>query len=75
MGGGRIGISDIKSYLVGAGGRNTVFVKVETDAGLHGGTGEAYSCGPDEATAAVSQQMARLAACVVHSHLLWDRHP
>jgi galactonate dehydratase len=51
-GGGRIRITDIKSYLVGAGGRNTVFVKVETDAGLHG-IGEAYSCGPDEATAAV----------------------
>jgi len=44
-------ITDIKTFLVGAGGRNLVFVKVETDQGIHG-IGEAYSCGPDEATAA-----------------------
>lgn len=46
-----IRITDIKSYLVGAGSRNLVFVKVETDQGIHG-IGEAYSCGPDEATVA-----------------------
>jgi galactonate dehydratase len=45
-----IRITDIKSYLVGL-GRNHVFVKVETDQGIHG-IGEAYSCGPDRATVA-----------------------
>lgn len=44
-----IKITDIKTFLVGAGGRNYNFVKVETDQGIHG-IGEAYSCGPDEAT-------------------------
>ncbi|MFN9458433.1 MAG: hypothetical protein ACK6D7_13805, partial [Acidobacteriota bacterium] len=39
-------ITDIKTILVGTGGRNTCFVKVETDQG-HTGIGEAYSCGPD----------------------------
>ena len=47
-----IKITDIKTWLVGAGGRNTVFVKVYTDQGIDG-IGEAYSCGPDEATVAV----------------------
>ena len=47
-----IKITDIKTWLVGAGSRNTVFVKVLTDAGIHG-IGEAYSCGPDDATIAV----------------------
>jgi galactonate dehydratase len=47
-----IKITDIKTFLVGAGGRNWVFVKVETDQGIHG-IGEAYSCGPDEATVKV----------------------
>ncbi|MGH9719355.1 MAG: galactonate dehydratase, partial [Bryobacteraceae bacterium] len=53
--GGRIGekpamkITDIKTFLVGAGGRNWVYVKVLTDQGIHG-IGEAYSAGPDEAT-------------------------
>jgi galactonate dehydratase len=45
-------ITDIKTYLLGVGGRNLMFVKVETDQGIHG-IGEAYSCGPDEATVAV----------------------
>ncbi len=45
-------ITDVRSFLVGAGGRNWIFVKVETDQGIHG-IGEAYSCGPDEATVAV----------------------
>jgi galactonate dehydratase len=44
-------ITDIKTYLVGVGSRNLVFVKVETDQGIHG-IGEAYSAGPDEATVA-----------------------
>jgi galactonate dehydratase len=44
-------ITDIKTFLVGVGSRNLVFVKVETDQGIHG-IGEAYSCGPDEATVA-----------------------
>src|SRR3954452_11197740 len=46
-----IKITDIKTYLVGVGRRNLVFVKVETDQGIHG-VGEAYSCGPDQATVA-----------------------
>lgn len=53
-----IKITDIKSFLVGAGGRNLVFVKVETDQGLHG-IGEAYSCGPDEATLAAINDFKR----------------
>ncbi len=47
-----IKITDIKTFLVGVGGRNLCFVKVETDQGISG-IGEAYSCGPDEATMAV----------------------
>ena len=56
--GGKIGntgamkITDIKTFLVGAGGRNWVYVKILTDQGLHG-IGEAYSAGPDEATVKV----------------------
>jgi galactonate dehydratase len=46
-----IKITDIKTFLVGVGSRNLVFVKVETDQGIHG-IGEAYSAGPDEATVA-----------------------
>ena len=45
-----IRITDIKTFLVGL-GRNHVFVKVETDQGIHG-IGEAYSCGTDQATVA-----------------------
>ena len=44
-------ITDIKSYPVWIGSRNQLIVKVETDQGIHG-IGEAYSCGPDEATVA-----------------------
>ena len=44
-------ITDIQTFLVDAGGRNLCFVKVLTDAGIHG-FGEAYSVGPDEATVA-----------------------
>src|SRR5882672_5800414 len=53
--GGKIGntpamkITDIKTFLVGASGRNWVYVKVLTDQGIFG-IGEAYSAGPDEAT-------------------------
>ena len=56
--GGRIGntppmkITDIKTFLVGAGGRNRVYVKILTDQGLFG-VGETYSAGPDEATVKV----------------------
>src|SRR2546425_10883725 len=51
--GGRpqIKITDIKTCLVGVGGRNLLFVKVLTDQGIEG-IGEAYSVGPDEATIA-----------------------
>ncbi len=47
-----IKITDIKVFLVWVGRRNEVIVKVETDQGIVG-IGEAYSCGPDEATAKV----------------------
>ena len=56
--GGKIGnmpamkITDIKTFLVGAGGRNWIYVKVLTDQGIHG-IGEAYSAGPDEAVVKV----------------------
>jgi galactonate dehydratase len=43
-------ISDVQVFLVGA-GRTYVYVKVLTDQGIYG-WGEAYSAGPDEATAA-----------------------
>src|SRR5215470_17490212 len=46
---GAMKITDIKTFLVGAGGRNWVYVKILTDQGLFG-IGEAYSAGPDEAT-------------------------
>src|SRR5262245_24851611 len=58
LNGGKIGntppmkITDIKTFLVGAGGRNWVYVKILTDQGLYG-IGEAYSAGPDEATVKV----------------------
>src|ERR1044071_8665111 len=53
--GGKIGntpamkITDIRTFLVGAGGRNWVYIKILTDQGIYG-IGEAYSAGPDEAT-------------------------
>jgi galactonate dehydratase len=56
--GGKIGntpsmkITDIKTFLVGTGSRNWVYVKVLTDQGIYG-IGEAYSAGPDEATVKV----------------------
>jgi galactonate dehydratase len=58
LNGGKIGntpamkITDIKTFLVGGGGRNWVYVKVLTDQGIFG-IGEAYSAGPDEATVKV----------------------
>lgn len=42
-------ITEIKTFLVREAHRNLVFVKVLTDEGIHG-IGEAYSCGPDDAT-------------------------
>lgn len=45
-------ITRIETFLVHPAGRNFVFVRVHTDAGLHG-IGEAYSAGPDDAVAAV----------------------
>ncbi len=56
-------ITDIQTFLVGSArqeegnsgnisGRNYIYVKVLTDQGIHG-IGEAYSCGPDEATVKV----------------------
>jgi galactonate dehydratase len=53
-----IKITDIKTYMVGAGGRNYIFVKVLTDQGIHG-IGEAYSVGPDEATVATINDFKR----------------
>jgi galactonate dehydratase len=43
-------ITNVQPFLVNA-GRTYVYVKVSTDQGIHG-WGEAYSAGPDEATAA-----------------------
>jgi galactonate dehydratase len=43
-------ITGIETFLVDLGGRNLCFVQVQTDEGIHG-LGEAYSVGPDEATA------------------------
>jgi len=45
-------ITRIETFLVHPDRRNYVFVRVHTDEGLHG-VGEAYSAGPDDATAAV----------------------
>ena len=45
-------IARIETFLVHPDHRNLVFVKVHTDDGLYG-VGEAYSAGPDDATAAV----------------------
>src|SRR5215510_7092256 len=53
-----IKIMDIKTFVVGLGTRNLVFVKVETNQGIHG-VGEAYSCGPDEATVATVNDFKR----------------
>src|SRR5262245_8340483 len=53
-----IKITDIKTFLVGLGSRNLLFVKVETDQGIHG-IGEAYSCGPDDATVATINDFKR----------------
>ena len=55
---GGLRISDIKTFVVGLPTRNLVFVKVETEQGIHG-IGEPYSCGPDEATVAVIQDFKR----------------
>lgn len=46
-----IKITDVKTFVVGAKSRNYLFVRVDTDQGIHG-IGEAYSAGPDEATVA-----------------------
>ncbi len=45
-------ITRIETFLAHPDHRNLVFVKVHTDEGLHG-IGEAYSVGPDDATALV----------------------
>jgi galactonate dehydratase len=55
---GGLKITDIKTFVVGLANRNLVFVKVETDQQIHG-IGEAYSCGPDDATVAVIQDFKR----------------
>jgi galactonate dehydratase len=45
-------ITSIETFVAGLDRRNYLFVRVQTDEGIHG-IGEAYSCGPDDATAAV----------------------
>ena len=45
-------ITGIETFLVDVNRRNLCFVKVSTDEGIHG-VGEAYSVGPDVATAKV----------------------
>ena len=43
-------ITDVKVWVVSPGKRNYLYVRIDTDEGIHG-IGEAYSCGPDLATA------------------------
>ena len=43
-------ITDVKVYVTNPGRRNYIYVKIETDEGIHG-IGEAYSIGPDLAVA------------------------
>ena len=50
-------ISEIQTFLVRDAHRNIVFVKVLTDEGIHG-IGEAFSCGPDDATVRVVEHFA-----------------
>jgi galactonate dehydratase len=50
-------ITDITCHVVHGEGRNLLFVKTETDAGIVG-WGEAFSVGPDLATAAVIEYLA-----------------
>ncbi|MFN8633428.1 MAG: galactonate dehydratase [Chloroflexota bacterium] len=45
-------ITRIQTFVAGLDRRNYLFVRVDTDEGIHG-IGEAYSCGPDDATVAV----------------------
>ena len=45
-------ITKVETFLVGLPHRNFLLVKVQTDEGIDG-IGEAYSCGPDDATVAV----------------------
>src|SRR3954469_12194661 len=45
-------ITSVETFIAGLDRRNYLFVRVQTDEGIHG-IGEAYSCGPDDATAAV----------------------
>jgi galactonate dehydratase len=45
-------ITRVETIIAGLDRRNYLFVRVQTDEGIHG-IGEAYSCGPDDATAAV----------------------
>ena len=51
-------ITEVKTFLVNPGHRNLVFVKVCTDEGIEG-IGEAYSVGPDDATAAAIHDFER----------------
>ncbi len=43
-------ITGVKTYVVSPGKRNYIYVRIDTDEGIHG-IGEAYSVGPDLATA------------------------
>ena len=43
-------ITDVKAYVTSPASRNYVYVRIDTDEGVHG-IGEAYSVGPDLATA------------------------
>ena len=46
-------ITSVETFIAGLDRRNYLFVRVQTDEGIHG-IGEAYSCGLDDATAAVA---------------------
>lgn len=58
------------------GSRNLIFVKVLTDQGIYG-IGEAYSCGPDEATVKVIEDYKTwlVGQDPRNIQYLWDLHP
>ncbi|TAK25989.1 MAG: galactonate dehydratase [Chloroflexota bacterium] len=50
-------ITAIRTFIVNPGNRNYIFVRVDTDDGIHG-VGEAYSVGPDDALQLVIRDFA-----------------
>ena len=69
-------ITDIQVFPTSVGSRNLIFVKVLTDQGIYG-IGEAYSCGPDEATVKVIEDYKTwlVGQDPRNIQYLWDLHP